>query len=41
MVEYVFTIALIAVIAIGAMKFLGSSSGNVLNNISGNVTNSQ
>ncbi len=41
MVEYVLTCALIGVVAISAMKFLGSSAGNKLNDVSGNVTNSQ
>ncbi|MGO8671596.1 MAG: Flp family type IVb pilin [Capsulimonadaceae bacterium] len=41
MVEYVLLVALIGVIAIGAMKFLGSSAANKLNSVSGNVTNSQ
>jgi len=41
MVEYVLLVALIGVIAIGAMKFLGSSAGTKLNNVSGNITNSQ
>ncbi|BDI32809.1 hypothetical protein CCAX7_48600 [Capsulimonas corticalis] len=40
MVEYVLLVALIGVIAIGAMKFLGSSAGNKLNVVSGNVTSS-
>jgi len=41
MVEYVLLVALIGVIAIGAMKFLGSSASNKLNSVSGNITNSQ
>jgi len=41
MVEYVLLVALIGVIAIGAMKFLGSSAGNKMNTVSGNITNSQ
>jgi pilus assembly protein Flp/PilA len=40
MVEYVLLVALIGVIAIGAMKFLGSSAGNKLNKVAGNVTSS-
>jgi len=40
MVEYVLLVALIGVIAIGAMKFLGSSAGNKLNAVSTNVTTS-
>ncbi len=39
MVEYVLLVALIGVIAIGAMKFLGSTASNKLNNVSGNITN--
>lgn len=41
MVEYVLLVALIGVIAIGAMEYLGSAAGNKLNGVSGNVTNSQ
>jgi len=41
MVEYVLLVALIGVIAIGAMKFLGSTAGNKLNTVSGNIVNSQ
>jgi len=40
MVEYVLLVALIGVIAIGAMKFLGSSAGNKLNRVATNVTSS-
>jgi len=40
MVEYVLLVALIGVIAIGAMKFLGSTAGNKLNTVSGNIVNS-
>jgi pilus assembly protein Flp/PilA len=40
MVEYVLLVALIGVIAIGAMKFLGSSAGNKLNTVASNITNS-
>jgi len=40
MVEYVLLVALIGVIAIGAMKFLGSSAGNKLNTVATNVTSS-
>jgi pilus assembly protein Flp/PilA len=40
MVEYVLLVALIGVIAIGAMKFLGSSAANKMNTVSGNITNS-
>ena len=38
LVEYVLLVALISVIAIGAMKFLGSSAGNKLNKVAGNIT---
>jgi len=40
MVEYVLLVALIGVIAIGAMKFLGSSASNKLNGVSSNITTS-
>jgi pilus assembly protein Flp/PilA len=40
MVEYVLLVALIGVIAIGAMKFLGSTAGNKLNDVSSNIANS-
>jgi pilus assembly protein Flp/PilA len=40
MVEYVLLVALIGVIAIGAMKFLGSSAANKLNVVSNNITTS-
>jgi pilus assembly protein Flp/PilA len=40
MVEYVLLVALIGVIAIGAMKFLGSSAGNKMNTVSSNITTS-
>ena len=33
-------LALIGVIAIVAMKFLGSTAGNKLNTVSGNIVNS-
>jgi pilus assembly protein Flp/PilA len=38
MVEYVLLIALIGVIAIGAMKFLGSSAANKFNGVAQNIT---
>ena len=37
MVEYVLLVALIGVIAIGAMKFLGASAGNKMNSVSTNI----
>jgi pilus assembly protein Flp/PilA len=40
MVEYVLLVALIGIIAISAMQFLGSSAGNKLNTVSGNITHS-
>jgi len=40
MVEYVLLVALIGVIAIGAMKFLGSSAGNKMNTVSANISTS-
>jgi pilus assembly protein Flp/PilA len=40
MVEYVLLVALIGVIAIGAMKFLGSTAGNKLNRVSTNISTS-
>jgi len=40
MVEYVLLVALIGVIAIIAMKFLGSTAGNKLNRVSSNIVNS-
>jgi Flp pilus assembly pilin Flp len=40
MVEYTLTCCLIAMVAISAMKFLGSSASNKLNAVSGNITNS-
>ena len=40
MVEYVLLVALIGVIAIVAMKFLGSTAGNKLNRVSSNIVNS-
>ena len=40
MVEYVLLVALIGVIAISSMKFLGSSAGNKLNRVSSNITTS-
>ena len=40
MVEYVLLVALIGVIAIVAMKFLGSTAGNKLNTVSSNIVNS-
>jgi Flp pilus assembly pilin Flp len=39
MVEYVLLVILIGIFAIGAMKFLGSTSGNKLNGFSSNITN--
>jgi Flp pilus assembly pilin Flp len=40
MVEYVLLVALIGVIAITAMKFLGSSAGNTLNAVSNHIVSS-
>jgi pilus assembly protein Flp/PilA len=40
MVEYVLLVALIGVVAIVAMKFLGSTAGNKLNKVSSNIVNS-
>jgi Flp pilus assembly pilin Flp len=40
MVEYVLLVALIGVVAIGAMKFLGSTAGNKLNTVASNIVNS-
>ena len=40
MVEYVLLVALIGVIAIVAMKFLGSTAGNKLNRVASNIVNS-
>ncbi len=39
LVEYVLLVALIGVIAIGAMKFLGSTAGNKLNGVAANIAN--
>jgi len=40
LVEYVLLVALIGVVAITAMRFLGGTAANKLNNISGNIENS-
>jgi len=40
MVEYVLLVALIGVVAIVAMKFLGSTAANKLNRVSSNIVNS-
>lgn len=40
LVEYVLLVALIGVVAITAMRFLGGTAANKLNNVAGNVANS-
>jgi pilus assembly protein Flp/PilA len=40
LVEYVLLVALIGVVAITAMRFLGGTAANKLNNVSGHVQNS-
>ena len=40
LVEYVLLVALIGVVAITAMRFLGGTSSNKLNRVAGNVQNS-
>ena len=40
LVEYVLLVALIGVVAITAMRFLGGTASNKLNRVSGNVANS-
>jgi pilus assembly protein Flp/PilA len=39
LVEYALLLALIAVIAIAALVFLGHSAANVLNNVANNINN--
>jgi len=39
MVEYVLLVALIGVVAITAIKYLGWTAANSLNRVSGNVSN--
>ena len=41
LVEYVLLVALIGVVAITAMRFLGGTASNKLNTVAGNVANSQ
>ena len=40
LVEYVLLVALIGVVAITAMRFLGGTAANKLNKVGGNVANS-
>jgi pilus assembly protein Flp/PilA len=40
LVEYVLLVALIGVVAITAMRFLGGTAANKLNNVAANVQNS-
>jgi len=40
LVEYVLLVALIGVVAITAMRFLGGTASNKLNRVAGNVQNS-
>ena len=40
MVEYVLLVALIGVIAITAMKFLGSTAANEMNSVGNHIANS-
>ena len=40
LVEYVLLVALIGVVAITAMRFLGGTAANKLNRVAGNVANS-
>lgn len=40
MVEYVLLVALIGVLAMTAMKFLGRVAGNKLNTVASNIVNS-
>jgi len=40
LVEYVLLVALIGVVAITAMRFLGGTASNKLNGVSANITNS-
>jgi Flp pilus assembly pilin Flp len=40
LVEYVLLVALIGVVVIGAMRYLGGVAANSLNNTAGNITNS-
>lgn len=40
LVEYVLLVALIGVVAITAMRFLGGTASNKLNNVSAHVQNS-
>lgn len=39
LVEYALLLALIAVVAIGALIFLGGAVNNTLNNVAGNIIN--
>ena len=41
LVEYVLLVALIGVVAITAMRFLGGTAANKLNGVGANVANSQ
>jgi pilus assembly protein Flp/PilA len=39
LVEYALILALVAIVVIGALKFLGGSAGNTLNNVANTVSN--